>query len=58
MKKTIETNGKVYDAATARRVAEQLQEGESDGWKYIAEIKDGFGMVAVYDENGQKVGYF
>lgn len=56
--KILDMAGKVYDAETAKRVAQQLADSDRDGWKYIAKIQGKFGRVAVYDDTGAFVGYF
>jgi hypothetical protein len=59
MKKLLDMTGKVYDAATAAKVAGELQESDPE-WNYGVELsEDGkHGRVMVYDENFEFLGVF
>jgi hypothetical protein len=57
-KNLLDFSGKVYDANKSHHVARQLQMAELDGWSYVAETKDGFGRVAIYDDAGEFVAYY
>ena len=49
----------LYTEKDAKEIARQLQEGEKDGWRFIAcPRNDSFWAVAVYDEQGILTGYW
>lgn len=56
MRQVISSPTGCYSLDKANTIAEQLREGEEDGWTYrVVDCQNGFGRIDVYDEDDNLV---